>query len=180
MRGRRAADRPPSLDGRPVFLVDSRFDDSVELLRQIETWFGEHLPAVRTTMVQLSGSCASTHTGTIRCAAATGRSSGTSTWSSSGAGTPRWTRPRCSPGTRPGCSSCPTASSRPPGTSSSPAPALGNVSFRAGATVTAIGGADRVGSVVVRDLATGAGTEEPAAGVLVQTGHRPLRRPGAA
>ena len=51
--------------------------------------------------------------------------------------------------------------------------ALGNVTFRAGATVTAIGGADRVGSVVVRDLATGAEAEEPAAGVLVQTGLRP-------
>ena len=51
--------------------------------------------------------------------------------------------------------------------------ALGNVTFRAGATVTAIGGADRVGSVVVHDLGTGAGTEEPAAGVLVQTGLRP-------
>lgn len=58
VRARRPADRTASLDGRPVFLVDSRFDDSVELLQQIETWFGEHLPAVRTTMVQLSGTYA--------------------------------------------------------------------------------------------------------------------------
>lgn len=51
--------------------------------------------------------------------------------------------------------------------------ALEGVSFRAGATVTAIGGADRVGSVVVRDLVTGTETEEPVAGVLVQIGLRP-------
>ncbi|MEU6701372.1 UGSC family (seleno)protein [Pseudonocardia sp. NPDC046786] len=56
--GKHLADRGPSLEGRPVFLVDSRFDDSGELLRQVDAWFGEHLPTVRTTPVQLSGTYA--------------------------------------------------------------------------------------------------------------------------
>ncbi|BBG03588.1 MULTISPECIES: UGSC family (seleno)protein [Pseudonocardia] len=58
VRGRSPAERTATLDGRPVFLVDSRFDDSVELLRQIGTWFEEQMPAVRTTMVQLTGTYA--------------------------------------------------------------------------------------------------------------------------
>ena len=40
------APRPASLDGRTVFLVDSRFDDSVELLRQVQAWFGRNLPSI--------------------------------------------------------------------------------------------------------------------------------------
>ncbi|MEU6701371.1 FAD-dependent oxidoreductase [Pseudonocardia sp. NPDC046786] len=51
--------------------------------------------------------------------------------------------------------------------------ALPNVTFRAGAGVVAVDGADRVRSVVVRDLGTGAETEEPADGLLVQIGLEP-------
>src|SRR5215207_6253015 len=49
-----AAPRPESLDGKTIYLVDCRFDDSVELLKEVQNWFGEHMPAVKTKMVSLS------------------------------------------------------------------------------------------------------------------------------
>jgi hypothetical protein len=48
------APRPESLDGKTIYLVDCRFDDSVELLKQVQSWFGEHMPTVKTKMVSLS------------------------------------------------------------------------------------------------------------------------------
>ncbi len=50
-----AAPRPGSLAGREVFLVDSRFDDSVELLKQVQAWFGRQMPEVTVHLVQLAG-----------------------------------------------------------------------------------------------------------------------------
>jgi hypothetical protein len=49
-----AAARPESLDGKMVYLVDCRFDDSIELLKQVQDWFAEHMPAVKTKIVSLS------------------------------------------------------------------------------------------------------------------------------
>lgn len=49
-----AAPRLDSLDGKTVYLVDSRFDDSVELLKQIQAWFATHMPSVTTRVVQLA------------------------------------------------------------------------------------------------------------------------------
>src|SRR6476620_12070176 len=49
-----AAPRPESLDGKTIYLVDCRFDDSIELLKQIEAWFGKHMPSVKTKLVSLS------------------------------------------------------------------------------------------------------------------------------
>jgi hypothetical protein len=49
-----AAARPESLDGKLVYLVDCRFDDSIELLKQVQGWFAEHMPAVKTKIVSLS------------------------------------------------------------------------------------------------------------------------------
>ena len=46
--------RPESLDGKTVYLVDCRFDDSVELLKQMQAWFAEHMPAVRTIVKPIS------------------------------------------------------------------------------------------------------------------------------
>ncbi len=43
-----AAERPESLDGKTIYLVDCRFDDSIELLKQVEIWFGEHMTSVST------------------------------------------------------------------------------------------------------------------------------------
>jgi hypothetical protein len=48
------APRLDSLDGKTIFLVDCRFDDSDLLLKQVEDWFTEHMPTVKTEMVQLS------------------------------------------------------------------------------------------------------------------------------
>jgi len=49
-----AAPRPESLDGKTVYLVDCRFDDSIELLKQVQAWFGEHMPSVKTRVISLS------------------------------------------------------------------------------------------------------------------------------
>jgi len=49
-----AAPRPESLDGKTVYLVDCRFDDSIELLKQVESWFAAHMPSVKTRIVSLS------------------------------------------------------------------------------------------------------------------------------
>lgn len=44
------APRPTSLDGKTVYLVDSRFDDSIELLKQVQAWFAEKMPGVKTDL----------------------------------------------------------------------------------------------------------------------------------
>jgi hypothetical protein len=49
-----AAPRLESLDGKTIYLVDCRFDDSVELLKQVQAWFGEHMPSVNTKIISLS------------------------------------------------------------------------------------------------------------------------------
>jgi hypothetical protein len=48
------APRLESLDGKTIYLVDCRFDDSIELLRQVQNWFGEHMPSVKTKIISLS------------------------------------------------------------------------------------------------------------------------------
>jgi hypothetical protein len=49
-----AAARPESLDGKTIYLVDCRFDDSIELLKQVQAWFAEHMTGVSTKIVSLS------------------------------------------------------------------------------------------------------------------------------
>jgi hypothetical protein len=48
------APRLDTLDGKTLFLVDCRFDDSIELLKQVQAWFGERMPSVKTELVSLS------------------------------------------------------------------------------------------------------------------------------
>ena len=48
------APRLGSLDGKTIYLVDSRFDDSVELLKQVQAWFAERMPGVTTKLVQMA------------------------------------------------------------------------------------------------------------------------------
>ena len=48
------APRLGSLDGKTVYLVDCRFDDSIELLKQVARWFADHMPSVTTKIVSLS------------------------------------------------------------------------------------------------------------------------------
>jgi hypothetical protein len=49
-----AAPRLESLEGKTIYLVDCRFDDSIELLKQVQAWFAQHMPGVTTRIVSLS------------------------------------------------------------------------------------------------------------------------------
>src|SRR5438552_1042698 len=51
---KKLAARPESLDGKTIYLVDCRFDDSVEVLKQVQNWFAEHMPNVTTRIISLS------------------------------------------------------------------------------------------------------------------------------
>src|SRR5438105_299533 len=48
------APRLDTLDGKTVFLVDCRFDDSDVLLKQVQAWFAERMPSVKTQFVELA------------------------------------------------------------------------------------------------------------------------------
>src|SRR5215471_3099578 len=48
------APRLESLDGKTIYLVDCRFDDSIELLHQVQGWFAEHMPSVKAKIISLS------------------------------------------------------------------------------------------------------------------------------
>src|SRR3954447_7405868 len=48
------AQRLDSLDGKTIFLVDCRFDDSDVFLAQAQAWFAEHLPQANTRLARLS------------------------------------------------------------------------------------------------------------------------------
>ena len=47
------APRIETLDGKTVHLVDCRFDDSDIFLKQMQGWFEERLPSVRTRFIQI-------------------------------------------------------------------------------------------------------------------------------
>ena len=49
-----AAPRLESIDGKTIYLVDCRFDDSIELLKQVQAWFAQHMPGVNTRIISLS------------------------------------------------------------------------------------------------------------------------------
>ena len=48
------APRLPSLEGKTLYLVDCRFDDSDVFLEQMRAWFAEHLPGVRPVVKRIS------------------------------------------------------------------------------------------------------------------------------
>ena len=48
------APRLATLDGKTVYLVDCRFDDSDVFLKQMQAWFAEHMPAVKTVFKPIS------------------------------------------------------------------------------------------------------------------------------
>jgi hypothetical protein len=48
------APRLSTLEGKVVYLVDCRFDDSDLFLKQMQAWFAEHLPGVTTVVKQIS------------------------------------------------------------------------------------------------------------------------------
>lgn len=48
------APRLESLDGKTIYLVDPRFDDSGLFLLQVRDWFAEHMPSVTTKIAEMS------------------------------------------------------------------------------------------------------------------------------
>ena len=52
--GKALAPRLDSLVGKTVYLVDCRFDDSDILLKQVQAWFADHMPGVRTIFKPIS------------------------------------------------------------------------------------------------------------------------------
>jgi len=48
------APRLDSLDGKTIYLIDSKFDDSVELLKQVQAWFAARMPGVKTQLRQMA------------------------------------------------------------------------------------------------------------------------------
>jgi len=48
------APRLDTLEGKTVYLVDCRFDDSDIFLKQMQVWFAERLPGVRTVLKPIS------------------------------------------------------------------------------------------------------------------------------
>jgi hypothetical protein len=51
---RSLAPRLDALDGKTVYLVDCRFDDSELLLREIQNWFHDRMPGVKTVLTRIS------------------------------------------------------------------------------------------------------------------------------
>lgn len=49
---KRLAPRLPSLEGRTLHLVDCLFDNSEVFMQQLQAWFAEHLPSVKTEIVK--------------------------------------------------------------------------------------------------------------------------------
>ncbi len=48
------APRLDTLEGKTVYLVDCRFDDSDIFLKQMQAWLGVHMPGVRTVFKPIS------------------------------------------------------------------------------------------------------------------------------
>jgi len=49
--GKPLASRLQTLDDKRVYLVDCLFDNSAVFVEQLQEWFGEHLPAVKTQVI---------------------------------------------------------------------------------------------------------------------------------
>jgi hypothetical protein len=54
VRGQRLAPRLGTLEGKTVYLVDCRFDDSDIFLGQMQAWLAERMPSVRTVVKRIS------------------------------------------------------------------------------------------------------------------------------
>jgi hypothetical protein len=52
--GKPLAPRLDTLDGKTVYLVDCRFDDSDIFLKAMQAWFADHMPGVKTVYKPIS------------------------------------------------------------------------------------------------------------------------------
>lgn len=50
--GKRLADRPESLDGKVLYLIDCLFDNSDVFLEQMRIWFAKKMPLVETRIIK--------------------------------------------------------------------------------------------------------------------------------
>ena len=50
--GKRLANRPESLDGKVLYLIDCLFDNADVFMEQLRLWFAEHMPAVQTRTIK--------------------------------------------------------------------------------------------------------------------------------
>ena len=50
--GKRLAPRLPTLENKLIHLVDCLFDNSEVFMQQLQAWFAEHMPGVRTEIVK--------------------------------------------------------------------------------------------------------------------------------
>ncbi len=50
--GKRLAPRLDSLEGKLIHLVDCLFDNSEVFMQQLQAWFAQHMPSVRTEIVK--------------------------------------------------------------------------------------------------------------------------------
>jgi hypothetical protein len=48
------APRLATLEGKTIYLVDCRFDDSEVFLGQVQAWFTDHLPGAKTIVKRIS------------------------------------------------------------------------------------------------------------------------------
>jgi hypothetical protein len=49
------APRLETLEGKTVYIIDCQMENSGLLLEQMQAWFGEHLPGVRTPLIRWRG-----------------------------------------------------------------------------------------------------------------------------
>ena len=52
VQAKRLAPRLPSLEGKTLHLVDCLFDNSELFMQQLQAWFAQHLPSVKTEIVK--------------------------------------------------------------------------------------------------------------------------------
>lgn len=50
--GKRLANRPTSLDGKVLYLIDALFDNADLFMEQLQLWFRENLPSVETRIIK--------------------------------------------------------------------------------------------------------------------------------
>lgn len=50
--GKRLANRPESLDGKVLYLIDCLFDNADVFMEQLRLWFAEHMPGVVTKTIK--------------------------------------------------------------------------------------------------------------------------------
>jgi hypothetical protein len=50
--GKRLANRPESLDGKILYLIDCLFDNSDVFMDQLRDWFATHIPTCETRIVK--------------------------------------------------------------------------------------------------------------------------------